>query len=293
MTDQHPLATRFRLDIAYDGSDFSGWARQPGLRTVQGVLEDAIARLFGRRGDEPGLTVAGRTDAGVHATGQVAHVDLHARHVEALTRQKRRDAGTQSSGEVFARRINGVLGRRSDVVVTNASEVPDGFDARFSASWRRYSYRIADAVTGRNPLERNTVLWHPATLDVEAMDAAARELVGLHDFGAYCKPREGATTIRTLQDFRWSRDAAGYVVAEVKADAFCHSMVRSLTGACVSVGEGRLTAADLVRFRDAGARTSAFAVMPAHGLILVQVGYPEDDLLAARAELTRAKRTLN
>ncbi|WP_166984142.1 tRNA pseudouridine(38-40) synthase TruA [Paramicrobacterium fandaimingii] len=293
MTDQHPPATRFRLDIAYDGTDFSGWARQPGLRTVQGVLEDAIARLFGRRGDEPGLTVAGRTDAGVHATGQVAHVDLHARHAEALTRQNRRDTVIQSPGEVFARRMNGVLGRRSDVVVTSASEAPDGFDARFSASWRRYAYRIADDVTGRNPLERNTVVWHPGALDVEAMDAAARELVGLHDFGAYCKPREGATTIRTLQDFRWSRDGAGYVVAEVKADAFCHSMVRSLTGACVSVGEGRLAAADLVRLRDAGARTSAFAVMPAHGLVLVQVGYPEDDLLAARAELTRAKRTLN
>lgn len=292
MTDQHPPATRFRLDIAYDGTDFSGWARQPELRTVQGVLEDAIARVFGRRGDEPGLTVAGRTDAGVHATGQVAHVDLLERHIEALTRQKRRDAVPQSPGEVFARRINGVLGRRSDVVVTAASEAPDGFDARFSASWRRYAYRIADDVTGRNPLERSTVVWHPGVLDVEAMDAAARELVGLHDFGAYCKPREGATTIRTLQDFRWSRDAAGHVVAEVKADAFCHSMVRALTGACVAVGEGRLSADDLVRLRDAGERTSAFAVMPAHGLVLVQVGYPDDDLLAARAELTRAKRTL-
>lgn len=260
---------------------------------MQGALEDAIARVFGRRGDEPGLTVAGRTDAGVHATGQVAHVDLLERHVEALTRQKRRDAVPQSPGEVFARRINGVLGRRSDVVVTAAREAPDGFDARFSASWRRYAYRIADDVTGRNPLERSTVVWHPGTLDVEAMDAAARELVGLHDFGAYCKPREGATTIRTLQDFRWIRDAAGHVVAEVKADAFCHSMVRSLTGACVAVGEGRLSADDLVRLRDAGERTSAFAVMPAHGLVLVQVGYPEDDLLAARAELTRAKRSLD
>lgn len=292
MNQQHPPVTRFRLDIAYDGTDFKGWARQPSLRTVQGVLEEAIARVFGKRGDEPGLTVAGRTDAGVHATGQVAHVDLLERHVAALTRQKRQDAAPQSPAEVLARRIGGVLGRQSDVVVTSASEAADGFDARFSASWRRYEYHIADDVTGRNPLERNTVVWHPGSLDVEAMDAAARELVGLHDFGAYCKPREGATTIRTLQNFAWRRDDAGRIVAEVRADAFCHSMVRSLTGACVAVGEGRLTTADVVRLRDAAERTSAFKVMPAHGLTLVQVGYPEDDLLAARAELTRAKRTL-
>ncbi|GAB2509172.1 tRNA pseudouridine synthase A [Paramicrobacterium agarici] len=293
MIDQHPDATRFRLDIAYDGTDFKGWARQPGLRTVQGVLEDAIARLFGRRGDEPGLTVAGRTDAGVHATGQVAHIDLLERHVDALKRQRRRDAVPQSPGEVFTRRVDGVLGRRSDVVVTSASEAPAGFDARFSASWRRYEYRVADDVTGRNPLERNTIVWRPGVLDVDAMDAAARELVGLHDFGAYCKPREGATTIRTLQDFCWRRDDAGRVIAEVRADAFCHSMVRSLVGACVAVGEGRLSAAELVQIRDAAERTSSFTVMPAHGLTLVQVGYPEDDLLAARAELTKAKRTLD
>ncbi|WP_091186612.1 tRNA pseudouridine(38-40) synthase TruA [Paramicrobacterium humi] len=284
---------RFRLDIAYDGTDFSGWARQPGLRTVQGVLEDAIATVFGRRGDEPRLVVAGRTDAGVHATGQVAHVDLAERHIDVLTRQRRRGYPEQSAAEALARRVGGVLGRNSDVVVMAAGEAPSGFDARFSASWRRYEYRIADAATGRNPLERRTVAWHPGRLDVDAMDAAARSLVGLHDFGAYCKPREGATTIRTLQDFRWSRDAAGRVVAEVRADAFCHSMVRSLTGACVAVGEGALAAADLVRLRDAAERTSAFKVMPAHGLTLVQVGYPEDELLEARTLLTRAKRTLS
>lgn len=284
--------TRFRLDIAYDGTDFKGWARQPGLRTVQGVLEDAVATVFGRRGDEPGLVVAGRTDAGVHATGQVAHVDLTERHVEILNRQRRRGVIRQTAGEALVRRVGGVLGHRSDVELLAADEAPAGFDARFSASWRRYEYRIADPVAGRNPLLRNTVVWHPHTLDVAAMDDAARELVGLHDFGAYCKPREGATTIRTLQDFAWRRDGDGRLVAEVRADAFCHSMVRSLVGACVAVGEGKLTSSDLVRLRDAAERTSDFKVMPAHGLTLVQVGYPEDDLLAARAELTRAKRTL-
>lgn len=285
-------STRFRLDIAYDGTEFRGWAKQPGLRTVQGVLEDALATLFGRRGDEPGLTVAGRTDAGVHATGQVAHVDLLPRHVEILNRQRRRGAHRMEPGETLARRFAGVLKRSPDVVVTGASVAPAGFDARFSAVWRRYEYRLADPVTGRNPLERNTVVWHPRPLDVAAMDAAAERLIGLHDFGAYCKPREGATTIRTLQNFDWSRDADGRIVARVQADAFCHSMVRSLVGACVAVGEGALTAADLVKLRDAAERTSAVKVMAAHGLALTQVGYPEDDLLAVRAELTRAKRTL-
>lgn len=284
--------TRFRLDVAYDGTDFSGWATQPALRTVQGVLEDALATLFGRRGDEPRLTVAGRTDAGVHATGQVAHVDLLPRHLEILNRQRRRGAESMGPDEALVRRFAGVLRRSPDVVVTGASVAPAGFDARFSAVWRRYRYCLADPATGRNPLERTTVVWHPRDLDVEAMDAAAERLVGLHDFGAYCKPREGATTIRTLQDFRWRRDEAGRIVADVRADAFCHSMVRSLVGACVAVGEGKLTSRDLVRMRDAATRTSAFRVMPAHGLTLAQVGYPEDDLLAVRAELTRAKRTL-
>lgn len=293
MIEQNEGHVRFRLEIAYDGTDFKGWARQPGLRTVQGVLEDAIATVFGARGDEPRLVVAGRTDAGVHATGQVAHLDLNARHLDVLTRQHQRDvAEPQSAADALVRRVSGVLGRQGDVVVTSASDAAPGFDARFSASWRRYAYRIADVETGRNPLERRTVAWHPRLLDVDAMDAAARQLVGLHDFGAYCKPREGATTIRTLQDFRWARDGQKRLVAEVRADAFCHSMVRSLTGACVAVGEGKLDVDDIVRLRDAGQRTSAFTAMPAHGLTLVQVGYPDDELLEARALLTRAKRTL-
>ncbi len=122
------------------------------------------------------------------------------------------------------------------------------------------------------------------------MDAAARSLIGLHDFAAYCKPREEATTIRTLLDYRWERDAEGVLVAEVRADAFCHSMVRALVGACAAVGEGRLDVEDVVLLRDALTRTSEFKVLAARGLILTEVGYPADELLATRAEQTRARR---
>jgi tRNA pseudouridine38-40 synthase len=270
-------STRIRLDIAYDGGAFAGWAKQPTLRTVQGTLENALATIFRRHGEPPTLTVAGRTDAGVHATGQVAHVDLTPEQLAGLT------------GDL-ARRINGVLGLESDVVVTAASVAPDGFDARFSAVWRRYEYRIADAAVTKNPVLRGHVVSVPGQLDVDSMDAAAMALVGLHDWAAYCKPREGATTVRVLQDFRWRRESSGVLVAEVKADAFCHSMVRSLVGAAVAVGSGKLAASDLVRLRDAAERTSEYKVMPAKGLTLVQVGYPADIELGARALQTRARR---
>lgn len=292
MDDSESVQRRFRLDVAYDGTNFNGWAKQPGMRTVQAELEEAIARMFGNRGDEPSLVVAGRTDAGVHATGQVTHLDLNERQLATLARQ-RRAVTPQTKAETLMRRINGVLGQYPDVVVTGVREAPDGFDARFSAIWRRYAYRIADGQSGRNPLERHRTAWHPGTLDIERMDEAAGSLVGLHDFGAYCKPREGATTIRTLQGFRWQREADGTIVADVRADAFCHSMVRSLVGACVAVGEGKLTVADVARLRDDAERTNDFIVMPARGLTLVQVAYPEDALLAARAELTRARRELD
>lgn len=272
----HP-ATRIRLDIAYDGAAFAGWAKQPTLRTVQGTLEQALATIFRRHGDAPTLTVAGRTDAGVHATGQVAHVDLSPEQLAGL------------KGDL-AKRVNGVLGLESDVVITAADVAPDGFDARFSAIWRRYRYRVADATVTKNPVQRGFVVSLPGELDLEAMDVAAGQLVGLHDWAAYCKPREGATTVRVLQDFRWSRDESGVLVAEVKADAFCHSMVRSLVGATVAVGSGKLATSDLVRLRDSAQRTSEYKVMPAKGLTLVQVGYPADIDLGARALQTRARR---
>lgn len=286
-------SVRIRLDIAYDGGAFHGWTRQPGLRTVQGELEAALATILRRADPAPTLTVAGRTDAGVHASAQVAHVDLTPQHGERLSRQRHKEPTSEPLPELLKRRINGVLGPVPDVVVAAARLAPEGFDARFSASWRRYRYRIADAASIRDPLQRHRTSWHPVQLDSDAMDAAARSLLGLHDFAAYCKPRDGATTIRTLQEFSWLRDSDGVLVAEVKADAFCHSMVRALVGASVAVGEGKLQASDLALLRDVGERTSAFTVMPARGLTLVEVGYPPDDELSARAEQTRARRSLD
>lgn len=273
MKSGEPDSGRIRLEIAYDGTSFTGWARQPGLRTVQGELEAALATIFRRHGEPPRLVVAGRTDVGVHATGQVAHVDLTPEQLEHI-------------GDGLARRLNGIAGLESDVRVFGAAPAPAGFDARFSALWRRYEYRIADPAALHDPRRRSHTVWHPRALDVEAMDAAARSLLGLHDFASFCKPREGATTIRTLQAFTWHRDDDGVLLARLQADAFCHSMVRSLVGACVDAADR------IVALRDARERTSAFKVMPAKGLTLVEVGYPPDDELAARAEQTRGKREL-
>src|SRR5690606_26141108 len=149
---------------------------------------------------------------------------------------------------------------------------------------------LADAEALRDPRMRAFTLWHPASLDLAAMDAAARSLLGLHDFAAYCRPRDGATTIRTLQEFGWRRDVDGVLVAHVRADAFCHSMVRALVGACVAAGEGRFAPERAAGIRDEAQRGSEFIVMPARGLTLVEVGYPPDAELAARAQQTRAKR---
>ncbi len=270
--------TRVRLEIAYDGTNFSGWAIQPVLRTVQGVLEEALAQIYSRFGEPPTLVVAGRTDAGVHARGQVAHLDLRPEQLERV------------GPESLARRLNGILGSASDVVVSRSEIAAEGFDARFAAVWRRYEYRLADAASPRDPLQRHRTVWYTGALEASMMDAAAATLLGLHDFASFCKPREGATTIRTLQEFSWHRDDEGVLVAALKADAFCHSMVRALVGACVAVGEGRLDPASLIDLRDALERTSAFKVMPAKGLSLMEVGYPADEELAGRSLTTRARR---
>ena len=280
MTDiqnDEPTA-RVRLGIAYDGTIFNGWAKQPGLRTVQGVLEEALSTIYERRGPAPLLVVAGRTDAGVHATGQVAHVDLTARQL------------ARCDAPMLARRLNGILGAASDVVVRSSERVDPLFDARFAATWRRYEYRLADAASQLNPLTRFYTASHSRALDAEAMDAAGRHLLGLRDFASFCRPREGATTIRTLQAFSWSRSDDGVLVARLQADAFCHSMVRALVGACVAVGEGRLDLDGLVGLSDALERTSAFKVMPAKGLTLVEVGYPDESDYGSRVQQTRARR---
>jgi tRNA pseudouridine38-40 synthase len=287
--------TRLRLDIAYDGTGFQGWAKQPGLRTVQGELESALATVFSRFGAGPVLTVAGRTDAGVHALDQVAHVDLTSEQFASLTsshqgKGRKPDASPEARAARLGRRLNGIAGLSSDLYVSRTSLAPPGFDARFSATWRRYRYRIADKIAPRDPLVRNQTLWYPSELDVEIMNVTARGLLGLHDFAAYCKPREGATTIRTLQFFGWQRDEAGILIAELQADAFCHSMVRALTGACVAVGEGKLSASRAVELLQAKERTAEFKVLPAKGLALIEVGYPDDAEVGRRAKQTRARR---
>lgn len=281
---------RLRLDLAYDGGAFAGWARQPALRTVQGVLEDGLATVLrtGPRGDaHPRVTVAGRTDAGVHARGQVAHVDVVADGLAAA-----RGRSDRPDVEALTARLAGVL--PADLVVHRVTHAPSGFDARFAALRRRYAYRVCDEHAASDPLRRGWVLRHRRPLDVVAMDAAARTLVGRHDFAAFCRPRPDATTIRTLEEFAWSRpDAgtdAGLVVAHVQADAFCHSMVRALVGACLAVGEGR-RAVDWPRaLLDARRREGGATVVAPHGLTLEEVGYPSDADLARRAEQTRARR---
>lgn len=275
---------RIRLDIAYDGTHFRGWARQPHHRTVQGTIEAALARVLG---GYPRLVVAGRTDAGVHATGQVAHVDLDEDQVARLL--PRRGEGGDGV-DALARRLRGVWGAAPDLTVRRTVRAPEGFDARFSALWRRYEYRLADDAVPYDPMQRHRTAAVRGILDVDAMDAAAGALRGLHDFAAFCKPRDEATTIRTLTHFAWERDAEGTLVATVQADAFCHSMVRALVGGCVAVGSGRIAATDLVAILDAQMRVPEVKVLAARGLTLTEVGYPPDEMLAERAEQTRARR---
>ena len=262
---------RIRIDLSYDGTDFRGWATQPGLRTVQGTLESALATVL--RLPAVAVVCAGRTDTGVHARGQVVHVDLD-------------DLGDLD--ERLLRRLNGILAH--DVRVRAVAVADEGFDARFSALWRRYAYRVADRPGLADPLRRHHVLWWARPLDVEAMAGAAQALLGLHDFAAFCRRREGATTIRTLHAFTWAREPDGLAVATVRADAFCHHMVRSLVGCLVAVGEGRRPVGWPAEILAAGVRDPAVAVVPAHGLTLEEVGYPDRAGLAARADRARARR---
>lgn len=281
MTIEAGSLTRVRLDVSYDGADFSGWATQPDRRTVQQTLESALATVL--RLPSVALTVAGRTDAGVHATGQVAHCDIPARPEDLLTVSDDRRA----TADALVRRLAGVL--PPDIRVRSARVVPAEFDARFGALWRRYVYRISDAPGGVDPLRRREVLSWPRRLDETAMAQAAAGLLGLNDFAAFCKRREGATTIRTLLDLAVER-RADEVVCTVRADAFCHSMVRSLIGGLIAVGEGRRPIEWPSSLLTLGRRADDVPVVPAHGLTLVEVAYPVDAGLAARVEQTRARR---
>ncbi|MEW2381190.1 tRNA pseudouridine(38-40) synthase TruA [Micromonospora sp. NPDC047707] len=266
---------RLRLDVSYDGTGFSGWAAQPERRTVAGVLAQTLDLVLGA-GTATGLTVAGRTDAGVHATGQVCHVDLPA------------DVWRQHEGRLL-RRFARLL--PTDVRVRAMTEVPADFDARFSATFRRYEYRVTDTPWGAEPLRRHDTLAWPRPLDLAALTAAAAGLVGEHDFAAYCRRKENATTLREVTRLDWRRDPDGILVATVQADAFCQAMVRSLVGAMLTVGDGRRPVewpAGLLSRRE---RASEVTVAPAHGLTLVAVGYPEDPAeYARRADLTRRLR---
>ncbi|WP_336658861.1 tRNA pseudouridine synthase A [Leucobacter sp. USHLN153] len=286
---------RLRLDLAYDGTDFSGWASQPGLRTVQGELEAAIARLL--RIAEPGasrLTVGGRTDAGVHARGQVAHLDVTQEQLEGWAARRRPGAPEPSELElaaVRARKLTGVVKRAApDIVVHSVRRVPLEFDARFGALRRRYEYRLRGEGMRKDPLSARFTADVPRRLDFEAMQRASDEFLGLNDFTTFCKAREGATAVRDLLTFEWRRTEDGAYAARIEADAFCHSMVRALIGAVVAVGSGRISHDQLVELRDARVRTSRFTVMPAHGLSLEEIAYPVDEELAARAAATRARR---
>jgi tRNA pseudouridine38-40 synthase len=269
---------RLRIDCAYDGSDFHGWAAQPGLRTVEAELGSALSTVL--RLPAVSLVCAGRTDTGVHARGQVVHVDLDEAALDAA-----RGRADGSATVALARRLNGIL--PSDLRVRRVVAAPVGFDARFSPRWRRYAYRICDGVP--DPLTRGQVLAWPRPLDVDAMNGASQVLLGLHDFAAFCKQREGATTIRTLLDLAWVRDG-DRLTGTVRADAFCHHMVRSLVGCLVAVGDGRRAVGWATEILAAGVRDPSVTVVPPHGLTLEEVDYPPDDELAERAERTRARR---
>jgi tRNA pseudouridine38-40 synthase len=272
---------RIRLDLAYDGSEFHGWAAQRGLRTVQGELTRALRTVL--RSDDVAVVCAGRTDTGVHARGQVVHLDVDDAVLAGA-------AGRSQDPPVAAllRRLNGIL--PPDVRIRGAAEVPAYFDARFGALRRRYAYRVADRPESVDPLVRSHVLAWPRPLDLDAMNAASRLLVGRHDFASFCKQRAGATTIRTLEALSWERDASGVAVGTVVADAFCHSMVRSLVGCLLTIGEGRRPVSWAGEVLGAAARDPAVVVVHPHGLTLEEVEYPADEELAARAEQTRARR---
>ena len=280
-----PGLIRLRLDLAYDGTGFAGWAAQPGLRTVAGTLGDALTVLL--HGPVP-LVVAGRTDAGVHAAGQVAHCDLDRDRLLALTPRGGTDLAPVPAALVgLLRRLAGLL--PADVRVRSARPAADGFDARFSALRRHYRYRIGTAEWGVDPLAGPGILARPRRLDVAAMQAGATDLVGLHNFAAYCRPREGATTVRDLQALRVT-GSGDEIQVDVTADAFCHSMVRSLVGVLIGVGEGRLDDAAPGRLLAAGRRTAELHTAPPGGLTLLGVDYPPDAELAARTLATRAVR---
>ena len=261
---------RLRIDLAYDGSNFAGWAKQPDRRTVQECIEEALAKISRIT---PETIVAGRTDAGVHATGQVIHVDLP----ESVALDD------------LVYKLNRILDE--DVRIHNISIAPEAFHARFSALRRYYRYKILDENKVLDPLARLDVATWYRPLDVDVMNETSALLLGEHDFAAFCKYREGATTIRTLEKYEWKRNSEGILVADIVADAFCYSMVRNLVGAVVCVADGRFNPEWIVGVLDNKERVSDSLVFPARGLTLYQVDYPSDAQLLERAKITIARRS--
>ena len=274
--------TRLRIDFGYDGTDYFGWSKQPNLRTIQGEFITAFTTIFGESQNDFGLRVAGRTDAGVHAIGCVTHCDLTDEQLARLGRQ---------SVDDLAYKLNGLL--PNDLRVQSVVVAPEGFDARFSAISRRYRYRIADKLARANALEaRHTlsVIW---ALDEVAMNQAAQSLLGLNDFASFCKPREKSTTIRELQAVSVIRGDSGVIEIELQADAFCHNMVRSIVGALIAVGRGKADGIKLRELLEKRGREGSFKVVAPHGLTLLAIGYPSDELLAAQAAMAKNLRSLD
>lgn len=249
------------------------------------MLEEAISTVLRQPVQ---LTVAGRTDAGVHAGGQVAHCDLDVSGAGESANRPRHGAGLDDPDRLV-RRLARFL--PPDVRVKAITAVPAEFDARFSAIRRHYEYRVTTARYGAEPLRARDTVSVPKVLDLDAMQTASHALLGLHDFAAFCRRREGATTVRELQRFDWTREG-DILTAHVSADAFCWSMVRSLVGAVLAVGEGRRTVDWTTALLQERERSSSVLVAPAHGLSLVRVDYPDDRDLAARNAATREVRAL-
>ena len=260
---------RLRLDLSYDGTNFSGWGIQPDRRTVQQTVEEAISTVTQLKAE---TIVAGRTDAGVHATGQVIHVDIP----ESIELDD------------LAYKLNRILDE--DIRINQITIAPPAFHARFSALRRYYEYRILDENKVIPPLARfNTEPWY-RPLDLDLMNKASALLLGTHDYAAFCKFREGATTIRTLETYSWRRDNQGVLIADVVADAFCYSMVRNLVGAIVCVADGRKDASWISTLLENRERVSDSMVFPGRGLTLYKVDYPSDAELLERAAKTIARR---
>ena len=273
---------RYRINLAYDGTAYFGWAKQSGRKTVQQSLLNALTLVFGESNDDFAMRIAGRTDAGVHAFSQVAHIDVTPAQIKRLGRTKS-----------IAGRLNSILDR--DIRIHSFEIAPPGFHARFSATFRRYRFRIADGPVAKDPLQARYTLWISHELDLHRMRDGAKEFIGLHDFNSFCKARVGATTVRRMKSIKISRnpDLGGVIEIELIADAFCHNMVRAIVGGLIAVAQGSAEKEEITHVLKVAQDRAPFKVATPEGLTLIEIGYPADDKLEAQAEITRKKRQLD